>query len=374
MEIIVSSIELTSPEHKNALAALQSFPMIKSFPLDKLCFFDIETTGLAADISSLYLIGCCYIEGDKLHTKQWFADDYTSEKELLISFSEFIQDFDALLHYNGTGFDLPYMEKKYAFFHLPSPFATLLSFDFYKMMRPYKKWFPIENLKLTTIEKFLCISRSDRFSGKDCIELYSEFMQMKYFREDEKKNACQHALLLHNYDDIVGTFLCSQILLYLLPFTSEAVEFQITVAEQELFIEAVLPGLVPTAFRQQALEPYFAYKNNCFRTKLSIIEAELYYFFKDYKNYYYLLEEDQAIHKSVACFVEDKYREKANSKNCYTKKSGTFLPISKFKKTANELFGVPLFFTKKKEQAYIEWNPSEGNFHIVIAEYLKSLL
>jgi hypothetical protein len=33
-----------------------------------------------------------------------------------------------------------------------------------------------------------------------------------------------------------------------------------------------------------------------------------------------------AIHKSVACFVDKEYRSKAKPWNCYTRKSGLFLP------------------------------------------------
>jgi hypothetical protein len=45
--------------------------------------------------------------------------------------------------------------------------------------------------------------------------------------------------------------------------------------------------------------------------------ARLYY--KDYKNYYYLPQEDMAVHKSVAGFVDKAHRQKATPDNCYTK-------------------------------------------------------
>ena len=33
-----------------------------------------------------------------------------------------------------------------------------------------------------------------------------------------------------------------------------------------------------------------------------------------------------AVHKSVATFVDKQYRERAKASNCYTRKTGTFLP------------------------------------------------
>jgi hypothetical protein len=65
-----------------------------------------------------------------------------------------------------------------------------------------------------------------------------------------------------------------------------------------------------------------------FRTsiRIPIYEGELRYFLPNYKDYYYLPGEDMAIHKSVAAFVDRDFREAAHASNCYTRKSGSFLP------------------------------------------------
>ena len=52
---------------------------------------------------------------------------------------------------------------------------------------------------------------------------------------------------------------------------------------------------------------------------------ELKYFYSNYKDYYYLPQEDMAIHKSLATFVDKDFREKAKPENCYTKKQGQYL-------------------------------------------------
>lgn len=56
------------------------------------------------------------------------------------------------------------------------------------------------------------------------------------------------------------------------------------------------------------------------------IRDTLKYFYPDYQNYYYLPEEDMAIHKSIADSVDPSYRKKATKNTCYTKKAGIFLP------------------------------------------------
>lgn len=50
------------------------------------------------------------------------------------------------------------------------------------------------------------------------------------------------------------------------------------------------------------------------------------YFFKDYKNYYYLPMEHMAIHKSMAAYVDDAHKEKATKDNAFTTKTGSFIP------------------------------------------------
>jgi hypothetical protein len=60
--------------------------------------------------------------------------------------------------------------------------------------------------------------------------------------------------------------------------------------------------------------------------RVPVWEGELRYFLPDYQNYYYLPDEDMAIHKSVAAFVDKKFRKPARPANCYTRKSGLFLP------------------------------------------------
>ena len=60
---------------------------------------------------------------------------------------------------------------------------------------------------------------------------------------------------------------------------------------------------------------------------IKTLNGELKYFFENYKDYFYLPDEDEAIHKSIAQFVDKNHRVKATKNNCYTKKSGYFLPV-----------------------------------------------
>ena len=63
------------------------------YPLEQLLFFDIETTGLSADITSLYLIGCVYYKNESWQLIQWFVDEYHEEQKLVKNFFEFAGNY-----------------------------------------------------------------------------------------------------------------------------------------------------------------------------------------------------------------------------------------------------------------------------------------
>ncbi len=59
---------------------------------------------------------------------------------------------------------------------------------------------------------------------------------------------------------------------------------------------------------------------------IELLEGTLKHFYPNYKDYYYLIYEDTAVHKSIGEYVDKTARIKATAKNCYTKKHGLFLP------------------------------------------------
>lgn len=321
MEISEQKMEIDPVILKNCIQALP-------FPSDSICFFDIETTGLSPQISSVYLIGAAWFSGnllDTLHLKQWFADDYISEKEILASFSLFTERFSVFAHYNGSTFDIPYLEKKYKAHGLPSPFSGKENLDLYRLAGKKKKWFGTANMKLTTMERFLRFQRNDCYTGKDCIQLYTEFMQKKYFRDslaDEHKSQ----LLLHNHDDLFGTVLCSQLLTYT-NYVPENPDLQLK--NMTAILSDSQKGYFPVTLTAEQDGIHYSFDSSRIVITMPLYQGTLYHFYKDYKNYYYLPEEDTAVHKSVGIYVDPEHRQKATAANCYTKKSGLFLPLPK---------------------------------------------
>lgn len=297
--------------------------------LGSYCIFDIETTGLSARISSVYLIGAAIWKNDHFQFMQWFANDYTSEKELLQSFSDFSKDCEGYIHYNGTTFDIPYLNKKYASFHLPSPFDEKESIDIYRMLPKDKNFFKTPGRKLTDMEKIAGFQRDDHFSGKECIKIYSDYMQQKYLQIDEAE-ASKNKLLQHNKEDIMGTICVSRLLTF---FNIDLIPKSFSIKQNILIINSSLSfGTYPFDHCYEREEKdgtkiTYTYKDDSLTLSTPLFHGILFYFFKDYKNYFYLPAEDMAVHKSVGIYVEKENREPARASNCYARKEGLFLPV-----------------------------------------------
>ena len=107
--------------------------------LDELLFFDIETTGFSGDTSSLYLIGCTWHRDGRWNMTQYFADGPEAERQALTEFFEMLKHYRVLVHFNGDGFDIPYLLKRCAHHKLNYSFDGLVSLDIYKKIRPLKK-------------------------------------------------------------------------------------------------------------------------------------------------------------------------------------------------------------------------------------------
>ncbi len=308
---------------------------------EDVCFFDIETTGLSPQVSSLYLIGSITFRNGQWWTDQWFADDYTSEELILRSFSDFVFQKTTFVHYNGSTFDIPYLEKKYAHYHIPSPFIEKGSFDIYRQIMSMKRYFPVKKQKLTTMERLAGFQRTDTFSGKDCIRLYTEFMHKKFFH-DAMAETRKEQLLCHNRDDLIGTLVCSLLLVYR-QYTPSAPH--LTQQDEFICLTDFLPCQVPFSLSYEKNQIQISYSENKIEIMIPLIEDTLYHFFEDYKNYYYLPKEDMAIHKSVGMYVEPDFREKATAATCYIKKTGIFFLLP-----PNIEWPSPVFLRSKREK------------------------
>ncbi len=290
---------------------------------------------------------------------QIMAESSAEEILLLEQFSKILGRYDTILEFNGDRFDLPYMKEKYESYQMADPFIHCKTVDLYRVVKPYKNMLGMSRLNQKSVEQYLHITREDPYNGGELIDVYRSVRN----HSCENEEGAISALFLHNYEDVLGMLAMTPLLAYPLAMLSTA---PVTACRKEANLQSMGCCTIEAAFTLDAAIPHplslsvgnqleenllsdqlhgsldentsssnmTAPKAACHieiegkqvQVTLYLLPLNLYHYFPDYRNYYYLPEEDTAIHKSVASFVDPSHREKAKAQNCYVKKQGTFLP------------------------------------------------
>lgn len=301
--------------------------LLKTFTEDTL-FFDIETTGFSPVSTQLYLIGCATRRDDKMIIEQYFAETKEDESTILSYFLKLLSNYQTIITFNGIGFDIPYIKAKCDIYHFEENFADKDYIDLFKITSALKFLLKLPNYKQKTIEQFLCIAREDIFDGGQLINIYKEYV--KYPSEYH-----MDILKQHNYEDVLGMLDLLPILTYSNflkgGYTISTIESNVYTdfegkSQKELIFLLKNDIPVPKRVSYGYQEFYLTCNGEDSKLSVKLYEGELKYFFENYKEYYYLLDEDIAIHKDVAASVDKAFRKKATASTCYTKKDSLYLP------------------------------------------------
>ncbi|MCD8150816.1 MAG: ribonuclease H-like domain-containing protein [Clostridiales bacterium] len=315
----------------------ETFPK-KTLPLfqqhyltEDMLLFDIETTGLSPAQNQIYCIGCGYLSEEEVVIELFFAENKMEEGPVLDAFLELLNTHNTIITFNGTTFDLPFVKKRIA--HRKSSHASsadkpllpenLKSIDLYREATGMKSLLRLPSYRQKSIEQFLGCSREDKYDGGQLIEIYHQYAA----RPDPELLSL---LLLHNLEDVKGMFDLLGILSY---HQLRDGQFEIVEAFSETSPENLCcannPGYNPSSYYNMKFRTEYPFPQSIHMTSESsslllnhdgglvrfpICHGFLKHFFSDCENYYYLPEEDYAIHKSVGAFVNSAHRRKATKK------------------------------------------------------------
>lgn len=316
---------------------------------EDLLFFDIETTGLKAEYSYLYMIGCLYLEDGVPREVQFFSEALNEEYDLIDSFDRILAGHKVLVHFNGQTFDIPYLERKRQMLALPSP-ADFISFDIFRELHPLRKFFGLSSMSQKSLELFCGLRRKDIYDGGQLIEFYNHYIAYKRL-EDLKGGNCHSdsdellkCLLLHNREDVLGMLTVVGLLSVVQLLNGSFDIAECITLESFPYDSAANSGIELTfddrcfGVERYFTQPLMLYSGSvccgCLHANdgklhaiLPVYSAELKYFYPNYRDYYYLPAEDSCIHKSVGEFLDRELRVKCSAANCYVKNSGMFIPL-----------------------------------------------
>lgn len=333
-------------------------------------FFDIETTGFSPASTQLYLIGYAKRCGDNMIIEQFFAEAPDEEEMILAAFLRILENYSTLITFNGIGFDIPYLKAKCDKFHLTETFADKDYIDLFKIVSSLKFLLKLPNYKQKSIENFLGINREDVFDGGQLINIYQEYI-------NHPSEYQMYFLKQHNYEDVQG-------MLDLLPVMSYAnllkggysilsVESNVYTdfdgnPQKELIFSLENDIPVPKRVSYGYQDFYLICNGKDSKLSVKVYDGTLKYFFENYKDYYYLPEEDAAVPKDVAASVDKAYRKQATASTCYIKKTSIFLP-------QYQPIAEPLFFKEYKDKvSYFELSDEFIDSNKLLRCYVNHIL
>lgn len=298
---------------------------INSFPflIENTLYFDIETTGFINTDSHIYMIGMFFLDKNIINYTFIFAENICDEYELIIKFKNILESFDTFATFNGSTFDIPYINRRCIEYGISIDFSAHNSFDMYRDFRKFKNFFGLDKLKQKYIEEFLGIYREDEYSGGELISLYNDYTVTKSSR-------LEHIITLHNINDMEGMAIITNLYNYIrydLWSYLETIENSMSVVfrytSKYKFVKS-----------HSLHQEHFSinYHDNFIDIVLSKIETECKYYFINYKDYYYLPFEDYAVHKSVGQYVDKGKRKQATRLTAYIKKYSIFMKLPYRKK------------------------------------------
>ncbi len=367
-------------------------PFARDFVTEDMLFFDIETTGLSPATDTVYCIGCGYAAGEDVTVDLCFAETPGEEEAVLRAFRALLRTHPVPVTFNGSTFDLPFVRRRAARYGMPDvpgayetiPAETVSRgapsdrddsepvrhLDLYREALRMKKLLGLSDYKQKTIERFLGCDREDTMSGGELTAVYRRYVS----RPDPES---LRLLLLHNRDDVRGMFELPNLLAYRQfadgRYTvAEVIEEDAVRASQSegridtaedtepsgtasryLTVRLIPEYPLPRSLRFPAEDAdvsrdkadadgndtgresvdadrlAFQLDREAVLVRLPVRHGELKHFFEDYEHYYYLPDEDAAIHRSVGSFVDAAHRVRATRQTCYVKKECDYvvLPI-----------------------------------------------
>lgn len=286
-------------------------------------FFDIETTGLSADISAITVIGCCDMDGN---ITQWFNEDGLSQKQILTDFLQFIKPYDTLITFNGKTFDLPFLTAKIKEFKIDDSFDTYEHLDLYQILKPYKNLWGLKKFRQKNLEEYLGIDRTDKLSGKKLIKTYQNYLEKGNVNDKE-------AVLLHNREDLLGLRKIYSLMAYPALLDGRFTLSSCFIENNQFVAHLNLEMLIPVSCKYEKSDISLTLDDSNAVLACPLEDGHLKHYHRDYKNYYYLPMEDLVIHKSMKSFVDTSSLVRADKDNCYSK----FIPGESFLSSENDV-------------------------------------
>ena len=293
---------------------------IDKYFTEETLMFDIECTGLSPRHAFVYLIGCAARMGNSVTITQFFAQNEYDEESVLRAFEEYVSGFTGLMGFNSTRFDASFLLERYRKYGIEAGFAKKPHIDMYLTVTKAKCLLDLPNYKQKTIEQYLGLNREDKYDGGQLIPIYKE-----YSKNNDME--ARDLVLLHNLEDVKGMVYCCDIMAYSLIADVEFDNFSQEPISDKARFTLKLPFTLANAINKQRSYGLYIIKGDCATVTLNVTNSTLMTFLPDYKNYYYLIDEQIIIPKVLGQSISSDRKRNAKKQDCFAKADGYFIEL-----------------------------------------------
>lgn len=169
----------------------------------KPCVFDIEATGLTPSINKVVMTAMLIPTETGVRITQFLAENHYEEDRVLTATMEFLnkQGVDYLITYNGTRYDIPFVNTRLDKLCLPYS-LDYYDLDLYRILRKYSN-LPryLDSLSQGSVERYFGIrkDREDTISGKESVILFDEYARTG-------NTEIEKVILTHNREDVLQLY------------------------------------------------------------------------------------------------------------------------------------------------------------------------
>lgn len=333
---------------------------------DGTLLLNIETTGLSPRNAFIYMIGMGWKEHHSLQTRCLLADSRMEERRLMESFHDILPGFKRIVTFGGQSFSWRFMTNRWTNYGDDESdlFAGRILEDIQKDITPFKAIFDFADLKKYTVEDFVGFHRHSDISGKDLMAVFAEW-------ERNHDEGTRSRILAHHRDDMLSLIHLCRLSAYTTFWKGNFKQITSWQLENRSCSFSLLLELpVPQPIHYETEHCTITVDNTEAILYVPVYEGQLKYFLPGpVKDYYYLPAEDQAVHRSIACYVDKAHRQRATAATCYTHMDGLFLP------TGNRHIH-PRFQTDfQSKEYYILYDPERWkNDPDILNEYISSCI
>ena len=343
-------------------------------PSPDTILLNIETTGLSFRNSFIFLAGTAgflSMEGPDslLSCTLLLCRSRRDEKDLLDELDKLCRGSSCILTYGGSIFTEKFIRERYTLYHEESEsmWAADHMADILEDIRPLKKLLCLEDLKKKNVEAFAGYRRKRETDIHRLIQTYEEW-------ENSGSEKARDILSAHNEEDILSLGCLSRLLIYPAFLGGNIMEdVHADIDGTCCTFRMVCGQEFPLEKEYRDQETTVIFQKNICTIRTECIRARLKYFLPGpVSDYYYLPREDMAVHKSVAQFVDAKFRKRASASTCYTAREGLFLPV-------DQTQGLPLFRTDHRSKEYYAlcdpqiWDRDENSLRLTVLALIRRL-